>query len=109
MPLSRRFGYAVINIYLPSLIMAIVGYLTLFFLTNNFEVRVMTALTSLLVLATISNQVRERYSEGSLGTLFLVKLLGFMQTMTYLLIHYYVYLYVKPIRYTGNGKLSSVF
>lgn len=56
-PLSRRFGYAVINIYLPSLIMAIVGYLTLFFLTDNFEVRVMTSLTTLLVLATISNQV----------------------------------------------------
>lgn len=69
MPLSRRFGYAVINIYLPSLIMAIVGYLTLFFLTSNFEARVMTALTTLLVLATISNQVYNLALEGCIAAM----------------------------------------
>lgn len=63
-PLVRRVGYAVISIYLPSLTMLIIGYLTLFFLydNDNFEVRVMTALTTLLVMATLFTQVCARYN-----------------------------------------------
>nr|XP_045622115.1 glycine receptor subunit beta-like [Procambarus clarkii] len=45
--------------------MAIVGYLTLFFVKDNFEVRVMTSLTTLLVLATISNQVASSLPKSS--------------------------------------------
>ncbi|MPC11863.1 Glycine receptor subunit alpha-4 [Portunus trituberculatus] len=44
--LVRRYGYAMLNIYIPSLILLIISY-----------VRVMTALTSLLVLATLFTQV----------------------------------------------------
>lgn len=66
-PLVRRVGYAVISIYLPSLTMLIIGYLTLFFLydNDNFEVRVMTALTTLLVMATLFTQVCARYNNSS--------------------------------------------
>ncbi|XP_071522356.1 uncharacterized protein [Panulirus ornatus] len=64
-PLTRRFGYAVINFYIPSLIMATVGYLSLFFLKENFDTRVMTSLTALLVLATISNQVATSLPKSS--------------------------------------------
>nr|XP_027221917.1 gamma-aminobutyric acid receptor subunit beta-like [Penaeus vannamei] len=56
-PMTRLVGYVVISIYLPSLIMLMIGYLTLFFLNDNFEVRVMTALTTLLVMATLFTQV----------------------------------------------------
>ncbi|XP_071526735.1 uncharacterized protein [Panulirus ornatus] len=56
-PLARRVGYAVINIYVPSLTMLAISYLTLFFKRDNFEVRVMTSLTTLLVMATLFSQV----------------------------------------------------
>ncbi|XP_045131153.1 uncharacterized protein LOC123516112 [Portunus trituberculatus] len=55
--LVRRYGYAMLNIYIPSLILLIISYVTLFFRPSIFEVRVMTALTSLLVLATLFTQV----------------------------------------------------
>ncbi|XP_037781088.1 glutamate-gated chloride channel alpha-like [Penaeus monodon] len=55
--LIRRYGYAMLNIYIPSLTLLIISYVTLFFRPSIFEVRVMTALTSLLVLATLFTQV----------------------------------------------------
>ncbi|XP_047737967.1 uncharacterized protein LOC125178389 [Hyalella azteca] len=56
-PLSRRHGYAFINIYLPSLTMLLIGILTLFFRCRFFDSRVMTSLTTLLVMATLFSQV----------------------------------------------------
>ncbi|XP_047736394.1 glycine receptor subunit alpha-2 [Hyalella azteca] len=55
--LVRRYGYAMLNIYIPSMILLIISCLTLFFRPPIFEVRLMTALTSLLVLATLFTQV----------------------------------------------------
>ncbi|KAG7166403.1 Glycine receptor subunit alphaZ1-like [Homarus americanus] len=55
--LIRRYGYAMLNIYIPSLTLLIISYVTLFFRPTIFEVRVMTALTALLVLATLFTQV----------------------------------------------------
>ncbi|XP_042235290.1 uncharacterized protein LOC121874999 [Homarus americanus] len=55
--LIRRYGYAMLNIYIPSLTLLIISYVTLLFRPSIFEVRVMTALTSLLVLATLFTQV----------------------------------------------------
>ncbi|ROT67194.1 putative glutamate-gated chloride channel isoform X1 [Penaeus vannamei] len=54
--LIRRSGYAILNIYTPSLTLIIISYVTLFFRADMFEVRVMSALTALLVLATIFTQ-----------------------------------------------------
>ncbi|XP_018013295.2 uncharacterized protein LOC108670342 [Hyalella azteca] len=56
-PLSRQYGYAILNIYTPSLILIVISYLSLFFKPRIFEVRVMTALTALLVVATLFTQV----------------------------------------------------
>ncbi|XP_076058520.1 uncharacterized protein LOC143035535 [Oratosquilla oratoria] len=55
--LIRRYGYAMLNIYIPSLTLLTISYVTLFFRPTIFEVRVMTALTALLVLATLFTQV----------------------------------------------------
>nr|XP_053628974.1 uncharacterized protein LOC128686190 [Cherax quadricarinatus] len=55
--LIRRYGYAILNIYVPSFTLLIISYLTLFFRAPIFEVRLNTALTSLLVLATLFTQV----------------------------------------------------
>ncbi|KAF2356090.1 Neurotransmitter-gated ion-channel ligand-binding domain [Trinorchestia longiramus] len=54
--LGRRSGYAILTIYIPSLILLIICYVTLFFRPEIFEVRVMSALTSLLVVATLFTQ-----------------------------------------------------
>ncbi|KAF2364671.1 Neurotransmitter-gated ion-channel transmembrane domain [Trinorchestia longiramus] len=54
--LGRRSGYAILTIYIPSLILLIISYVTLFFRAKIFEVRVMAALTSLLVVATLFTQ-----------------------------------------------------
>lgn len=56
-PLQRRAGYAILNIYTPSLILLIISYVSLFFRPHIFEVRVMTTLTALLVMATLFTQV----------------------------------------------------
>ncbi|XP_018011649.2 glycine receptor subunit alpha-1 [Hyalella azteca] len=55
--LVRLYGYAMLNIYVPSIILLIISCLTLFFRPPIFEVRLMTALTALLVLATLFTQV----------------------------------------------------
>lgn len=60
-PLTRLYGNSILTIYIPSLILMIISYLTLFFRTSIFDVRVMVALTALLVLATLFAQVRNFY------------------------------------------------
>ena len=55
--LTRRSGYAILTIYIPSLILLAISYATLFFRPVIFEVRVMAALTALLVVATLFTQV----------------------------------------------------
>ncbi|KAG7167884.1 uncharacterized protein LOC121867842 [Homarus americanus] len=55
--LQRRSGYSILNIYTPSMILIVISYVSLFFRPHILEVRVMTTLTSLLVLATLFTQV----------------------------------------------------
>ncbi|XP_076061383.1 uncharacterized protein LOC143037151 [Oratosquilla oratoria] len=64
-PFARRLGYALLNIYTPSLILLIIAYSTLFFRLDIFEVRIMTALTSLLVMATLFSQVSDSLPKTS--------------------------------------------
>lgn len=56
-PLTRRYGYAILNIYIPTLVLLLVSYMTLHFRPSNFEVRMMSALTVQLVIATLFSQV----------------------------------------------------
>nr|XP_045624218.1 uncharacterized protein LOC123774134 [Procambarus clarkii] len=55
-PMTRQFGNSILNIYIPSLILMIISYLTFYFRTSLFDVRVMVTLTALLVLATLFAQ-----------------------------------------------------
>ena len=57
--LIRRSGYVILTIYMPSLILLSISYVTLFFRPVIFEVRVMASLTSLLVVVTLFTQVQE--------------------------------------------------
>lgn len=56
-PLTRRYGYAILNIYLPTMVLLIVSYVTLFIRPAVFDVRMMSALTVQLVIATLFSQV----------------------------------------------------
>ncbi|KAK4307059.1 hypothetical protein Pmani_021151 [Petrolisthes manimaculis] len=56
-PLKRRYGYAILNIYLPTLVLLIVNYVTLYFRPAIFDTRMMAALTVQLVIATLFSQV----------------------------------------------------
>ncbi|XP_045127382.1 glycine receptor subunit alpha-4-like [Portunus trituberculatus] len=56
-PLKRLASYAVLNIYMPTLVLLVVDYFTLFFRPSIFDVRMMAALTVQLVIATLFSQV----------------------------------------------------
>ncbi|KAK7079135.1 hypothetical protein SK128_008292, partial [Halocaridina rubra] len=56
-PLRRRWGYAILNIYTPSLVLLVISYVTLFFRPTIFDVRMMSALTAQLVIATFFSQL----------------------------------------------------
>ncbi|XP_053641290.2 uncharacterized protein [Cherax quadricarinatus] len=54
--LQRRIGYPIISIYVPTVILLILAYLSLIFRRDDFETRVASALTVLLVLASLFTQ-----------------------------------------------------
>lgn len=56
-PLTRRAGYAILNIYLPTLVLLVVSYVTLFIRPAIIDVRMTSALTVQLVIATLYSQV----------------------------------------------------
>lgn len=60
--LQRRVGYPIISIYVPTVILLILAYLSLVFRRDNFETRVMSSLTVLLVLAALFTQASSRWS-----------------------------------------------
>ncbi|XP_042210813.1 gamma-aminobutyric acid receptor subunit delta-like [Homarus americanus] len=54
--LLRRSGFIIMNVYIPSLCLLVISYLTLYFTPTNFQVRILASLTSLLVVATLYTQ-----------------------------------------------------
>ncbi|KAG7175156.1 Glycine receptor subunit beta-like 2 [Homarus americanus] len=54
--LLRRSGFIIMNVFIPSLLLLVISYLTLYFTPFNFQVRVLASLTSLLVMATLFTQ-----------------------------------------------------
>lgn len=58
--LTRRAGYAVLNIYLPTVVLLVVSYVTLYIRPAIIDVRMTSALTVQLVIATLYSQVFRR-------------------------------------------------
>lgn len=56
--LTRRYGYSILTIYLPTLVLLVVSYVTLYIRPTLFDTRMMAALTVQLVIATLFSQVR---------------------------------------------------
>nr|XP_053657227.1 LOW QUALITY PROTEIN: uncharacterized protein LOC128706291 [Cherax quadricarinatus] len=57
--LKNLVGYYISSVYIPTLLLLIICYLTLFFDINDFSDRVMVSLTSLLVLAALFSQTSQ--------------------------------------------------
>ncbi|XP_047737304.1 gamma-aminobutyric acid receptor subunit beta-like, partial [Hyalella azteca] len=57
--LKNRYVFFLLNIYLPSLILLFIGYLSLFFPLRDFNERIMVTLTALLVETTFFTQVSD--------------------------------------------------
>ncbi|KAK7022743.1 hypothetical protein SK128_021286 [Halocaridina rubra] len=55
--LRRLSGYAFLNIYIPTMVLLVISYITLFIRVSEFDVRLMGALTVQLVIATLFSQV----------------------------------------------------
>ncbi|XP_068226093.1 uncharacterized protein [Palaemon carinicauda] len=88
-PLIRLYGHAILNIYIPSLILLIISYFTLFFRKSFFDVRVMAALTALLVLATLFAQASASLPKTSYFKMVDIWLL-FCVMMTFVVIIFHI-------------------
>ncbi|XP_050690285.1 serotonin-gated chloride channel mod-1-like [Eriocheir sinensis] len=61
----RRYGFAILTVYTPSCFFVIIAYLTTFYPLSNLQVRVVIALTAMLVLTTLLNQVSANLPRNS--------------------------------------------
>ncbi|XP_047479834.1 glutamate-gated chloride channel subunit beta-like [Penaeus chinensis] len=61
----RRYGFAILTVYIPSTFFVCIAYLTTFFPVSNLQVRVIIALTAMLVLTTLLNQVSAQLPRNS--------------------------------------------
>jgi len=59
--LTRRAGFILMNVYIPSMCLLVISYLTLYFKPAIFQVRMLGSLTTLLVMATLFTQVSGEY------------------------------------------------
>ncbi|KAA0193776.1 hypothetical protein HAZT_HAZT006108 [Hyalella azteca] len=53
---TRRSGFYILTLYIPTVLLAVIAYFSLFFNPMGFESRISVALTSLLVLASLFTQ-----------------------------------------------------
>ncbi|KAK8382224.1 hypothetical protein O3P69_015273 [Scylla paramamosain] len=61
----RRYGFAILTVYTPSCFFVIIAYLTTFYPLSNLQVRVVIALTAMLVLTTLLSQVSSNLPRNS--------------------------------------------
>ena len=54
---KRRYGYYLLTLYIPTCLLTIIAYCTLFFNPDDFNSRIVVALTALLVLSSLFTQV----------------------------------------------------
>ncbi|XP_047470519.1 glycine receptor subunit alpha-2-like [Penaeus chinensis] len=63
--LVRRAGYILMNVYIPSMLLLVVSYVTLYFRVGIFQARVLGTLTALLVMATLFTQASSHLPKTS--------------------------------------------
>ncbi|XP_064079627.1 LOW QUALITY PROTEIN: uncharacterized protein LOC135196740 [Macrobrachium nipponense] len=109
-PLRRQSGYAILNIYIPTFVLLIISYITLFIRTDMFDVRMMGALTVQLVIATLFSQVSESLPKTSYFKMVDVWLL-FCIGITFLIIIFHAIIdnaiHKRPSKEGGETSASS--
>uniref|UniRef100_A0A6A7G781 Glycine receptor subunit beta-like n=1 Tax=Hirondellea gigas TaxID=1518452 RepID=A0A6A7G781_9CRUS len=63
--LVRRAGFILMNVYIPSMCLLVISYLTLYFKPAIFQVRMLGTLTTLLVMATLFTQASNQLPKSS--------------------------------------------
>lgn len=53
----RRYGFYLLTLYIPTTLLMVIAYATFFFNSDDFNSRIVVALTALLVLASLFTQV----------------------------------------------------
>lgn len=54
---SRRYTFYIVTLYIPTVLLILIAYATFFFNPDDFNSRVVVAVTSLLVLTSLLTQV----------------------------------------------------
>ncbi|XP_063845197.1 uncharacterized protein LOC135091467 [Scylla paramamosain] len=101
--LQRRVGYPIISIYVPTVILLILAYLSLVFRRDNFETRVMSSLTVLLVLAALFTQTSTSLPKTSYFKMVDVWLLFSISVIFFVIVFHVI------IDMAGEGKLTGDF
>ncbi|XP_063869703.1 uncharacterized protein LOC135105499 [Scylla paramamosain] len=105
-PMTRLYGNSILTIYIPSLILMIISYLTLFFRTAIFDVRVMVALTALLVLATLFAQASSSLPQTSYFKMVDIWLL-FCVGITFLVIIFHILIDNRLFSHDNQTKVQA--
>ncbi|KAG0712205.1 Glutamate-gated chloride channel alpha [Chionoecetes opilio] len=93
--LQRRVGYPIISIYVPTVILLILAYLSLVFRRDNFETRIMSSLTVLLTSTSLPKT--SYFKMVDVWLLFCISLI------------FFVIVFHVIIDMAGDGKLTSDF
>ncbi|XP_066985092.1 uncharacterized protein [Macrobrachium rosenbergii] len=104
-PLTRLAGYAILNIYIPTLVLLMISYMSLFVRTDMFDTRMMAALTVQLVIATLFSQVSSSLPKTSYFKMVDVWFM-FCIAITFIVILFHGI--IDNILYPGSGKISSI-
>ena len=76
--------YYIVNIYIPSIILLNIGYLSFVFPLEDFTNRIMVTLTTLLVETTFFNQVNEKDITNNFRCKYAVKLCIYVYVFMYI-------------------------
>ena len=60
---NRRYEFYLLSLYIPTTLLVIIAYCTLFYNPADFNSRIVVALTDLLVLTSLYTQVSKKYSD----------------------------------------------
>ncbi|XP_045129533.1 uncharacterized protein LOC123515136 isoform X2 [Portunus trituberculatus] len=60
----RRYGFYLLTLYIPTTLLMVIAYATFFFKIDDFNSRIVVALTALLVLASLFTQVISKDAEA---------------------------------------------
>ncbi|MCL4130380.1 UNVERIFIED_CONTAM: hypothetical protein GTU68_051643 [Idotea baltica] len=104
----RRYGFYLLTLYIPSVLLVTIAYATLFFNPDDFNSRIVVALTALLVLSSLFTQTSNSLPKTSYFKLvdvwlFFSTVIIFIVVLFHTLAEYHSY---KPHNKPGSRVLQ---